>query len=142
MTEESVFEGPKYSTQLNKIQIILWIRSPRSRDRAADSGIGYGPHEQRSGVQVHAEEFVQTGFIAHLNLYAMATSGSFQGLKWTVGEADHLPLIGAYAMQTCIYTSTPPIRLYGVELSQFSTGINFIIHEEWCLLGCYAVWLL
>jgi hypothetical protein len=46
-------------------------------------------------------------------------------------EADHLPPTSVELKKTWIYTSTPPIRLH-----------NLILYQEWCLLGCYAVWLL
>jgi hypothetical protein len=73
-------------------------------------------------VSVEAENFsphhrVQTGSGVHPASYPMVTRDYFLGVKQPRREADHSPPSSAEVKNVWIYTSTPPIRLHGVELS-------------------------
>jgi hypothetical protein len=58
----------------------------------------------------------------------MNTRVPFPGVKWLGLESDHYPPSSGKIKKTWIYTSTPPIRLLGVEFSHLSTGttLHFI----------------
>jgi hypothetical protein len=53
---------------------------------------------------------------AHSDSCAAGIGGG--GVKWLGREADHSPSYNAEVKNTLSYTSTPPVRLYGIVFSE------------------------
>jgi hypothetical protein len=95
-----------------------------SRDSSVGIALGYGLDDRSSMVRFPAgagsfslHHRVQNGSGAHPASYPMGTRGSFPGVKRPGPEVDHSPPSSAEVQNAWSYTSTPPIRLYGVVLS-------------------------
>jgi hypothetical protein len=54
-------------------------------------------------------------------------SNGYRGVTRPGREANHSPPASAEVKEMWIYTSTPPIRLYGVVLNSLNTGTTFSI---------------
>jgi hypothetical protein len=67
---------------------------------------------------------IQTGSGAHLTSYPMGTGGSFREAKRPGRETDQSPPSSAEVKQAWSYTSTPPIRHYGIKDGQLYLHLN------------------
>jgi hypothetical protein len=80
---------------------------------------------------------VQTGSEAHPASYLMGTRGSFPGVKWAQHEADHSPPLVPRSKNAWSYTSTPPICLHGMVLSEKAQGQLYALKTQLCGSGYY-----
>jgi hypothetical protein len=94
-----------------------------SRDSSVGIALGYGLDDRGSKVRFPAgagnfslHHHVQNGSGTHPASYPVGTRGSLPRVKRPEREADHSPPSSAEVKNAWSYTSTPPIRLYGVML--------------------------
>jgi hypothetical protein len=69
---------------------------------------------------------VQTGCVAHAASYRMSTRGSCVGRKEAWVQTRHSAPSSTEINNVWSYTSTPPIRLHGVVLSQVQGQLKFL----------------
>jgi hypothetical protein len=93
--------------------------------RTTELALGYGLDDRGSGVRFSAgagnfshHHRVQNGSGAYPASYSRATGALSLGVKRPERKADHSPPSSAEVKNAWNYTSTLPIRLHGVVLSQ------------------------
>jgi hypothetical protein len=95
----------------------------RSRDSAVDIATGYGLDDKRDwslsfgGGKNFQFSMLSRPALGSTQLPIQWVPGFFLRVKRPGRETDHSPPTSAEVKKMWIYTSTPPIRLHGVELN-------------------------
>jgi hypothetical protein len=113
-----------------------------SRDSSVGIALGYGLDDRGSRVRFPA----RLGIFHFTSASRTALEPTQPPIQWVSGalslgvkrpgrEADHSPPSSAEVKNAWSYTSTPPIRLHGVVLSEAQGQLYLLLERNWYVYG-------